>query len=279
MKRADADLNPYACSCPHDHDEISLKKQFGQHFLRDQAVVDEMLESVTLTEHSSVCEIGCGDGFLTESILDHHPERVWSFEIDPEWVEYMRRECQNPALMLFEEDILQVDLERLVLHKPWILLSNVPYQITFPLLYRIHAHRHLFSEGAIMIQEEVAQKICASSGREYGVQSLFFQHYFTWNLLCKVPPTAFVPPPKVYSRVLHFKPREHKPEIPDEEKFWRFVKLCFAKPRRTLQNNIRATHYVTYAELLKDWAHLRAQQMTFDDFLTAWNAIRSASIR
>ena len=86
-----------------------------------------------------------------------------------------------------------------------------------------------------MIQEEVAQKIVKTSGRGYGFPSLFFQHYFEWKLLEKVPPGAFFPPPKVYSRLLYFKPKKMLQQIPDEAEFWEFIKHCFAQPRRTLK--------------------------------------------
>jgi 16S rRNA (adenine1518-N6/adenine1519-N6)-dimethyltransferase len=282
MRKNNSIRESAACSCPHDHDDhreverIPLKKKFGQHFLRDQAVVDEMMQSVHLTPQASVCEIGCGDGFLTGSILAQPPARLWSFEIDPHWADYVRERFPHEALTIFEADILQVDWEMLAPHAPWILLANLPYQLTFPILYKLHQHRALFSEGAVMVQEEVAQKICAASGRDFGVHSLFFQHCFTWKLLCKIPPTAFVPPPKVYSRVIHFSPRADMPLIPDEEKFWKFVKLCFAQPRRTLQNNLQATHYVSSLAIAAPWAHLRAQQMKFQDFLNLWIALRTA---
>ena len=87
------------------------------------------------------------------------------------------------------------------------MLANLPYQVTFPILHNFQKNRHLLKEGVIMIQEEVAEKILKTSGRGYGYPSLFFQRYFTWKKLDKVPPTAFFPPPKVDSRLLYFKPR------------------------------------------------------------------------
>ena len=123
------------------------------------------------------------------------------------------------------------------------ILSNLPYQITFPILHLLQKNRDLLKEGVMMIQEEVAQKIVKTSGRGYGFPSLFFQHYFEWKLLQKVPPGAFLPPPKVYSRLLYFKPKKDVIQIPDEPKFWEFIKRCFAQPRRTLRNNLASTHY------------------------------------
>lgn len=114
---------------------IALKKQYGQHFLRDQSVVEHMLEQVQLTPESSVFEIGCGDGFLTREIVKHKFARYWIFEIDPQWAGYVKNSVPDKRLTVFEDNILDVDFERLAPYTPWTLLANLPYQITFPLLH------------------------------------------------------------------------------------------------------------------------------------------------
>ena len=124
-----------------------------------------------------------------------------------------------------------------------------------------------------MIQEEVAQKIVKTSGRGYGFPSLFFQHYFEWKLLNKVPPSAFYPSPKVFSRLLYFKPIADPVAIPDEEQFWKFINRCFSQPRRMLGNNLRGLSY-SVDRIPEDILHLRAQQMSMDDFLKVWDLVR-----
>lgn len=248
-----------------------LKKKFGQHFLRVQQVADDAVNAVHLDETSSVFEIGGGDGFLTKSILKKSISRLWIFEIDPHWVTVLRR-IDDPRLNVFEDNFLDIDFSRFDKYKPWTLLANLPYQVTFPILYRLQQHRALLKEGVVMIQEEVAQKIVRKGGRGYGYPSLFLQHYFDWKLLQKVSPAAFFPPPKVHSRLIYFRPKAHVPEIPHEEAFWKFIKFCFLQPRRTLKNNLAHTHYditrIPEATLL-----LRAQQMSMDDLLHVWNLL------
>lgn len=232
---------------PYPHIEgIPVKKQYGQHFLRNQAVIDTMIAAVTCTPQTSIFEIGCGDGFLTRSILQTPCERLWVFEIDHDWVDYVKNRYQDSRMTIFEENILDVDFARFAANKPWTLLANLPYQITFPILRLLQENRHLLSEGVVMVQEEVAQKIVQTSGRGYGYPSLYFQHYFSWKLLTKIPPTDFYPPPAVFSRLLYFKPRTDSPVIPDEQAFWTFIKFCFAHPRRTLKNNLSSTHYASF---------------------------------
>ncbi len=252
---------------------IKLKKKYGQHFLRDQKVVEHILDQVTLSKESSIFEIGCGDGFLTQEIIKHPLERLWVFEIDPQWAGFVKNSIKDKRLTVSQENILDLDFEQLAPHKPWVLLSNLPYQITFPILYLLQKNRALLKEGVVMMQEEVAQKITKTSGRGYGFPSLFFQHYFEWELLQKVPPGAFTPPPKVYSRLLHFKPKKNPTVIPDEEKFWEFIKHCFLQPRRTLRNNLIPTHY-DIEKIPEETLKLRAQQMSMQDFLKLWKLVK-----
>jgi 16S rRNA (adenine1518-N6/adenine1519-N6)-dimethyltransferase len=251
---------------------IAVKKKHGQHFLRQQSVVDHTIQAVPITECSSIFEIGCGDGFLTRAILKTSCARLWVFEIDPEWLTYIKARISDPRLELFLENFLDVDPTRFQSHKPWILLANLPYQVTFPILHWLQRNRALLQEGVIMVQEEVAQKILKTSGRGYGYPALFFQHYFEWRKLEKVPPSAFLPPPKVMSRLLHLKPRQTVLFISQESKFWEFVKCCFKQPRRTLKNNLLQTHYNLTA-IPEETLQLRAQQMDMHALLELWQKL------
>lgn len=251
---------------------IVHKKKYGQHFLRWQRIADDMVHAVQLDDTTSVMEIGCGDGFLTKTILRETIARLWVYEIDPEWAAYVRSIIPDERLTVIQEDILHADLVALMPYYPWVLLSNLPYQITFPILFKIQQHRQLFTEGVVMVQEEVAQKILKTSGRGYGYISLFFQHYFFWKKLTKIPPQAFEPPPKVHSRLLYFTPKQDLQPIPDEKRFWKFIKMCFHQPRRTLKNNLLQSQY-PIEKIPQDILSLRAQQMSFEDFLDIWKSI------
>lgn len=251
---------------------IALKKQYGQHFLREQSFIDQMIAAVDLSTHSSVFEIGCGDGFLTRSILQQSIERLWIFEIDPAWAAYVRTTYSDKRMIILEENILEADFSSMEPYAPWTLLANIPYQITFPLLHLLQEHRNLLKEGVIMIQEEAAQKLVKTHGRGYGFSSLFFQHFFELKLLAKIPPSAFYPPPKVHSRLLYFKPRSVLDEIPDEKEFWRFVKHLFNQPRRILKNVLQSFHY-DLAKVAEETLALRAQQLNKEQIIALWMCV------
>ena len=251
---------------------IVLKKKHGQNFLRDQNVLVSIISNVSLCPKSSILEIGCGDGFLTKSILSMPIARLWGFEIDVEWAEQLKNEVDDERFVLFSQDILTFDFSELKKHSPWTLLANLPYHLTFPILFLMQKHRELFAEGVVMIQEEVAQKIVKTRGRGYGFNSLFFQYYFDWKLLDKISPEAFYPQPKVFSRLLWFKPKDKVAPIPNESEFWKFIKNCFAYPRRTLRNNLVQTDYDTEKFDQKTLA-MRAQQLNIQDLLALWKKI------
>lgn len=254
---------------------IPLKKQFGQHFLRDIRIVHNMIFAVEIKPTTSIFEIGCGDGFLTKEILGTPAARLKIFEIDPDWAHYVQDMFKNDdRLTMILDNFLDVDLNaQLQDQAPWTVLANLPYQVTFPILHRFQEYRNLLKEGVVMVQEEVAQKIVQKRGRGYGYPALFFQHYFEWKLLDKVPPTAFHPAPKVFSRLIYFKPHSQVQDIPDEEKFWKFIKHCFKQPRRTLKNNLAHTHYAV-EKIGEEKLALRAQEMGMQDFLQLWELIR-----
>jgi 16S rRNA (adenine1518-N6/adenine1519-N6)-dimethyltransferase len=124
-----------------------------------------------------------------------------------------------------------------------------------------------------MIQEEVAQKLVKKSGRGYGYVSLFFQHYFTIELLEKIKPGAFQPPPKVDSRLIYLTPQRDIVPIPDEVNFWKFIKACFGQPRRTLRNSLNS--YAFDLNVIPEKYHtMRAQQLAMPDLLEIWELLR-----
>lgn len=255
---------------------VRLKKKYGQHFLRDYNILASIISHAELKEQDAVLEIGCGDGFLTKALLDCPLKKLWSFEIDPEWAEKIKQTVADNKFTLFEQDFLKVDPQQFTVDAPWVMVANLPYNITFPILEIVRTHTHLFSRGVIMVQEEVAQKLVkkAQSGKDYGFISLFYQHYFEWKLLDKVLPQSFMPAPKVVSRVIAFTVKKERQTIYKEAAFWDFIKVCFKQPRRTLRNNL-AQFPDQIALIGQEKAAKRAQQLSMEELLCLWDKIAS----
>jgi 16S rRNA (adenine1518-N6/adenine1519-N6)-dimethyltransferase len=249
------------------------RKSLGQHFLRNKKVVDNMIDKVKIDKKTSVLEIGCGDGFLTESILlQTKCKQLWCYEIDQQWASFTKNKITDPRLKIIRQNILEVNLKNLEKEKPWVLLANLPYQITFPILFLILENKNIFTEGVVMMQEEVAQKIVVKKGKSYSATSMYLQYHFDFELMDKINPGSFSPPPKVHSRLIYFKPKNTLKKTPQEKEFWKFAKLCFKRPRRTLKNNLAPTHYDT-SKISQETLKLRAQQLSFDDFLKIWEKL------
>ena len=251
---------------------IPLQKKHGQYFLRNHKIVEEMVNKVNVP-NNHIFEIGCGDGFLTREIMAHKPAMLWVFEIDPAWADTVNTEFgSSDHFKMNTANILDIDFSIFNEKKPWTLLSNLPYHVTFPILKKVYQHREMINEGVVMVQEEVAQKIVKKGGKGYGYISLFFQYYFDWQLLSKVTPGSFFPEPKVFSRLLHFSVKKNVPVIVEEDKFWQFIKLCFMQPRRTLRNNLMQTHYKIDL-LSEELLNSRAQQLTFENLFEVWHKL------
>jgi len=250
---------------------IRLKKEHGQNFLRDDCVARTAVGAVDLAG-AHVLEIGPGDGFLTRHILAEPVAAVEAFEIDAEWANRLRQTVKDSRLQISCQNILDVDFSRLQSKAPWVLLSNLPYHVTFPILRKLQKNRHFFRAGVIMVQEEAAQRIVGTRGRPYGVVSLFFQRYFSWKMLDKVCPESFMPAPKVFSRLLYFEPRQNIAPIEREDEFWRFVQAAFHQPRRTLRNNLRQAHY-SMDQIDEKILAMRAQQLGMNELLELWHLV------
>jgi 16S rRNA (adenine1518-N6/adenine1519-N6)-dimethyltransferase len=270
MKRNNKEIKTHIL----DYHKPRKKKFLGQHFLRKQSVVDNMISKVNVTPQTSVMEVGCGDGFLTRSILEQTKcKKLLVYEIDKEWVDFLGRSIKDDRLTINHENFLDVDLQELEASGPCVFLANLPYNITFPAIFKLQKSKHLFKEGVFMIQEEVAQKLVATRGKGYSATSLFLRNHFDFELLEKVEPAAFNPPPKVFSRLVYFKPKDSEQKIDEEEKFWKFVRLCFKFPRQMLRNNLKSTDY-DISKLSDDLLKLRSQQLSFKDFIEIWNVVR-----
>ena len=250
-----------------------------------------MIGAVSITRDTTIIEIGCGDGFLTRAILHHtRCKELHVFEIDPEWAGFVKKKYGSPGpkssenandepgnkLRMHLTDVMEVDLDTIRRPTPVILLANLPYQITFPLFEKLRAHHGIFDEAVVMVQEEAAQKMVSTTKRSYNAMSLFLQHAFDFTLLEQVEPEAFTPPPKVTSRLVHFRPKKSRVDIPDEVNFWLFVRACFKTPRQTLRNNLKRTPY-PLEKLTEEMLKLRAQQTSFDDLLGMWRVLRKPS--
>ena len=176
--------------------------------------------------------------------LARQAKHVIAVEIDPKLVEILKKKLADcPNVEVVKSDILKVDFKRLYKKEghPIKVVANLPYQISTPLLFRFIEAKEAFSTLTLMLQREVAERMAApSGGKEYGPLSIFVQLFLDVSIRFFIKPSAFFPPPKIESAVVHMVWKE-KPTIEekDEEWFKTVVKACFGYRRKTLLNALK----------------------------------------
>jgi 16S rRNA (adenine1518-N6/adenine1519-N6)-dimethyltransferase len=190
-----------------------------------------------------VLEIGPGLGEMTLA-LARQARRVIAVEIDSKLVGILKKKMvDDPNVEVIQDDILKIDFDQFLYQEGTRIkvVANLPYQISTPLLFRFIDSRHLFLTLTLMLQKEVAERMVAAPGRkEYGPLSIFVQLFSNPSIRFFVKPTAFFPPPKVESAVVHMTWREKRMvHMQDEDWFKKVVRGAFGYRRKTLINALR----------------------------------------
>ena len=214
----------------------SPKKSLGQNFLVSEHVVEKIISSIKNQNFEHLIEIGPGLGSLTECLIPLAENCLTLIELDKEFSLYWR----NRGFRLIEDDALRIDWKSLILEGKinW-LVSNLPYQISASLVVDRSFDVCPLDGMILMFQKEVAQRIMAPPKDEhYGLLSVIAQTYWEMEKVVDAGPGAFLPPPKVSSRVLIFS-RIKNPVVPPSLAYLKFLKTCFSQRRKKLINNLK----------------------------------------
>jgi 16S rRNA (adenine1518-N6/adenine1519-N6)-dimethyltransferase len=215
------------------------RKRLGQHFLSDPRILARIADAADLAPDDTVVEIGPGRGALTEQLRER-AARVIAVELDRALAATLRdRYAGDPRLTIVEGDVLDVDLGALA-GSDYVLVGNVPYYITTPILFRA-LERPRPRRAIFLVQREVAERIAAPPGsEEYGALSVNVQAVARAELLFRVPPGAFYPPPTVDSAVIRITPLATPLVSPAEEEPFRiFVQEAFGMRRKQMRRVLR----------------------------------------
>jgi 16S rRNA (adenine1518-N6/adenine1519-N6)-dimethyltransferase len=210
------------------------KKRFGQHFLTSPTVLRGMLRLAELSPDDVVLEIGAGTGTLTAALAGQ-VRRVVALELDRELIAGLQqRFAGHPRVQIVHADALRFDLAQLA--EPVKVVANLPYNTATAILQRLLACRTRLRLAVVMLQREVAARLCARPGvKEYGSLTLLAQWYARAEKGFDVPPAAFSPPPKVMSSVVRILPLPAPPlAVRDEALLFRTIRAAFAQRRKTI---------------------------------------------
>ena len=221
------------------------KKRLGQNFLIDGEVIADIIDYANIAPDDTVLEIGAGAGFVTEQLVKH-AKKVIAIELDEDAIKELKK-INVPNLKIIHQDILKTDLSTLCEGKIKVV-ANIPYYITSPIIAHLlgevddlnNKNRAKITDIILMVQQEVAQRMCAnenSQGKQYGLLTILSQFWADVEMLRVVGRKYFYPAPKVTSALVKLTVRE-KPllDLKDYSHFRKTVRAGFAQRRKNIKN-------------------------------------------
>jgi 16S rRNA (adenine1518-N6/adenine1519-N6)-dimethyltransferase len=223
---------------------FNFQKKYGQNFLIDTRILEEIIAAAQIDKEDFVLEIGPGIGTMTQYLCEAARE-VAAVEIDTNLIPILADTLQNyDNVTVINEDILKVDINRLAQEhnggKPIKVVANLPYYITTPIIMGLFESHVPIDNITIMVQKEVADRMQVGPGtKDYGALSLAVQYYAKPEIVVNVPPSCFMPQPKVGSAVIRLTRHEQPPvDVEDEKLMFRIIRASFNQRRKTLANGL-----------------------------------------
>lgn len=263
---------------------LTAKKKFGQNFLIDDNILDEISASACINDDELIIEIGPGLGNLTSYLLKKS-RYVLLVEIDNNMIEILNdRFKENTNYSLINEDILKVDLDEKISKieeelnfsfKKVKVVANLPYYITTPILFKLLQDSKRVDEIVVMVQKEVADRMVASpKSKDYGILSVMIKYLADAEIIIKVPKEAFIPSPNVTSSVIKLV-KNKKYECDDEEKLFELIHHAFAQRRKKMINSLESSKFLNLdKERIKNAfnkvnlnENVRAEELSIEEFI------------
>jgi 16S rRNA (adenine1518-N6/adenine1519-N6)-dimethyltransferase len=219
------------------------KKSFGQHFLHDTAVIDQIVRAINPQQGQSLIEIGPGTGALTSVVLSMISE-LHAIELDKDLLIPLEQKFSSQGLILHHADALMFDFLSLfkLSRRKWRVFGNLPYNVSSPLLFRLLTLADWVDDQYFMLQKEVVDRMVAvPSTPDYGRLSVMLQARYHMSEICVVEPESFDPPPKVRSSVVRMRPHDWYVGL-DWNAFERLIRAAFSQRRKMLRNTLADYH-------------------------------------
>ncbi|MCR5508913.1 MAG: 16S rRNA (adenine(1518)-N(6)/adenine(1519)-N(6))-dimethyltransferase RsmA [Lachnospiraceae bacterium] len=224
--------------------DFSFRKKYGQNFLIDTNILERIIKEAGVSSDDHVLEIGPGIGALTQYLCES-AGTVTAVEIDKELIPILKETLGHyDNLKVINEDIMKTDIHALIREEcgggPVKVVANLPYYITTPIIMTLLESHAPISGITIMVQKEVAERMTASPGsKDYGALTLAVNYYSRPRIAFTVPPSCFMPRPKVASSVICLEPPgEDRVKVKDEEHMFKLIRAAFNQRRKTLANSI-----------------------------------------
>lgn len=223
---------------------FNFQKKYGQNFLINMGILEEIIEAAQITADDFVLEIGPGIGTMTQYLCES-ARKVATVEIDTSLIPILKDTLSAyDNVDVINEDILKINLEEFVREKnggkPVKVVANLPYYITTPIIMQLFESHAPIDSITIMVQKEVAERMQQGPGnKEYGALSLAVQYYALPEIIADVSPDCFIPQPKVGSSVIRLKRHEKPPvDVKSEKLLFQVIRASFNQRRKTLANGL-----------------------------------------
>lgn len=260
-----------------------IKKKYGQNFLTDQNILRNITDVALIDKETLVVEIGPGFGSMTEILLEK-AKKVLAYEIDSDLIPILNDNFNNDNLILINDDILKRNIDDDIKNlngdfKKVVLVANLPYYITTPIIMKVLEQSNFIKELVVMMQLEVARRFTSKPRtKDYNSLSVVIQFKTESKIAIKVPKTVFVPAPNVDSAVVYMKVKDIiEPTPADLEVFFKLVRVSFTQRRKTLVNNLSKGFNLS-KDIIKEHLvecaigeNVRAEELTVEDFIELSN--------
>jgi 16S rRNA (adenine1518-N6/adenine1519-N6)-dimethyltransferase len=246
---------------------MKAKKSFGQHFLIQESVAENLANAIQTGGAQAIVEVGPGKGMLTKYLV-RLPLPVYAIELDRDFIPLLTKTFENTTLQITQGDVLHIRLDQLLGSETnFVLVGNFPYNISSQIVFLGIQHRQHVPFMAGMFQREMAERIISPPGsKNYGVISVLTQAFYTPALLFHVKPGSFSPPPKVQSSVISLTRYRTEIEGLPFQALRRVVKMGFSQRRKKLRNTLMP---IIHEDILKEQgvSDLRPEQLTVEQFI------------
>lgn len=249
--------------------DVRAKKHLGQHFLTDQNIARNIVDSLSFEGYKKVLEVGPGMGVLTKFLLTKDSE-IYVAEIDQESIVYLKKHYPKLEEQHFVGDFLKINIPE-VFNEELAVIGNFPYNISSQILFKIIDNYTLIPEMSGMFQKEVAERTAAKPRtKDYGILSVLVQAYYDVEYLFTVHENVFNPPPKVKSGVIRMTRNQKEGLAGNEVLFKQIVKAGFGQRRKKMSNALKV---LGIPENMKShpFLDIRAEELSVADFIAFTN--------
>ncbi|HJJ16825.1 MAG TPA: 16S rRNA (adenine(1518)-N(6)/adenine(1519)-N(6))-dimethyltransferase RsmA [Bacilli bacterium] len=259
-------------------DKFKHKKSLGQNFLKDDNVLNKIVNTISLQPEDLVIEIGPGQGALTKKLVQKNVNLV-CYEVDERTKPYLGKLCNSKTKIIFN-DFMKADIKEdigNIKYNNLYIIANLPYYITTPIIKKIILDKLPVKSMILMMQKEVAERFSSNiNSKEYGSITLYLNYYFKINKLFDVSRNSFDPIPNVDSSVVEFDVKTNKVLVENEELFFNIINDAFRQKRKNLKNNLKNYDLEKIATVLKNYGlnlQNRAENLSINVFADIANSL------